>query len=136
MPDDIISAVILASSASTATRTSADQVNDAGAGVLLTLDVTTTPNNSETATVSIQAKDIASGKYVTLTAFTALTASNLGASPTTATYAYTLRPGAAETSAVGNHEVQALGLPRNWRAVVTHSSSSSWTYTLTASGLH
>jgi hypothetical protein len=123
---------IYASAARTATPTAVPQTNHHGRGVLLVLDVTATPNNAETLTVAVQAKDPVSGKAVTLTAFAALTASSLGATPTTETYAYTVYPGAAETAAVSKHEVQALALPINWQATVTHSSTGSWTYSLAA----
>jgi hypothetical protein len=120
----------LASAARTTTTSSADVTNHNARGVVIAVDFTATPNNAETATVAIQAKDPVSSKYVTLTAFTALTASNLGATPTTETYLYSLYPGAAETAATAKHEVQALALPRTWRVSVTHSAGGSWTYSV------
>ncbi len=123
---------ILESAARTATTNSADQ-SSTTRGVILYVDFTATPNNAETATVSIQGKDPVSGKYQTITVFTALVASALGATPTTETYLFTLCPGAAETAATAKHEVQALALPRYWRVVVTHSASGSWTYSVGAS---
>lgn len=121
---------ILTSSASTSTRTS-DAINGKGAtGAIFYLDVTATPNDAQTLTFAVQGQDPVSNKWVTITAFTALTASNLGASPTTETYLYTVDSGAAETAAVGHHEVQALALPHVFRVVCTHSSSGSWTYTV------
>lgn len=125
-------ATLLASAARTATTNSPDQVNHNARGVIVTLDVTVTPNNAETITVAIQLKDSASGKYLTISAFTALTASVLGASPTTETYAFTFYPGAVETAATAKHEVQGLPLPRTWRVAVTHSSTGSWTYSVAA----
>lgn len=126
--------VLLSSEAKTATRTTLDvtaSFADNARGIMLILDITGTPNNSETLTPSIQVKDPASGKYVTLTAYAATkTGTELGASPTTATLVYTLCPGGAETAAVANYEVQSLPVPATWRAVVTHSSTGSWTYTL------
>jgi hypothetical protein len=120
---------LLASAVRTAT-TSTDDITSAGAGAIVFLDVTATPNDAQTLTVSLQAKDPVTGKYVTITAFAALTASVIGATSTTATYAYTLRPGAAETAAVANHEVQALAVPKLWRVTVTHSAAGNWTYTV------
>lgn len=125
-------ATLLASAARTATTNSPDQTNYNGRGVVVTLDVTATPNNAETLTVAIQSKGPVSGKYVTISAFTALVASALGATPTTATFVFSLYPGVAETAAVGNHEAQALVLPRTWRVLVTHSAGGSWTYTVGA----
>jgi hypothetical protein len=125
-----VEGTILASAARTETTNSSDQTNHNARGVVIAVDFTATPNNAETVTVAIQAKDPVSAKYVTLTAFTALTASALGASPTTETYLYTLCPGAAETAAVAKHEVQALALPRTWRVAVTHSAGGSWTYSV------
>lgn len=78
--------------------------------------------------VVIEAKDSVSGKYIPITAFAATKkASELGAG---ATLAFTVAIGAAETAAIANHEVQALPLPRNWRAKVEHSKGGKWTYSL------
>jgi hypothetical protein len=126
-------AVLLASAARTATATAVPQSNHDGRGVVLALDVTATPNDAQTLTVAIQIRDPISGKAVTVISFTALTASALGATPTTETYLYTVYPGAAETAATAKHEVQALALPVSWQAVVTHSAAGSWTYSLSAS---
>jgi hypothetical protein len=113
----------------TASATSTDQSNLTARGLMVFVDFTATPNDAQTATVAIQGKDPASGKYSTLTAFTALTASVLGATPTTETYAYTLIPGGAETAATAKHEVQALTIPNTWRLVVTLSAAGNWTFT-------
>jgi hypothetical protein len=121
---------LLASAARTTTTNSSDQTNYNATGVVISVDFTATPNNAETITVAIQAKDPVSAKYVTITAFTALTSSALGATPTTETYLYSLYPGAAETAATAKHEVQALALPRTWRVLLTHSASGSWTYSV------
>lgn len=86
-----------------------------------------------TLTVSIQGRDPASGKYVTLTAFAATKKASELAGGTT--LAFTLYPAAAETAAVGSHEVQALPLPSKWRAVVTHSKKGAWKYSLGATML-
>lgn len=125
-----IEGTALASAARTATTNSSDITNYNARGILLAVDFTATPNNAETMTVGIQAKDPVSGKYVTMTAFTALTASALGASPTAETYLYTLYPGGAETAATAKHEVQALSLPRTFRVQMTHSAGGSWTYSV------
>lgn len=122
--------VALSSTAATATRTSDPIELLDGRGVQIILDVTATPNNAETLTLSVGAFDGASNKWQTITAFTALTASGIGATSTTATYIYTLYPGGAETAATNNHEVQALPCPRRFRVVGTQSSSGSWTYSV------
>jgi hypothetical protein len=97
-------------------------------GVMLILDITAAPATVETLTVSIQVKDPISGKYVTVTAFAATKkGEELGAGTT---LAFSLYPGASETAAVANHEVQALPVPTMWRAVVTPSAAGSWTYSL------
>ena len=152
-----MNSTLLSSEARTATTDSEDQVAPSQArGVLLTLDVTKAPPKARAAkegetekekaelaaekaaeegtlTLSIQARDAASGKYVTLTGFAATKkAKELEAG---ATLAFTLYPAAAETSAVASHEVMALPLPSKWRAVITHSAGGSWTYSLGATML-
>lgn len=120
---------LLASAVRKATTNGPDTRSTVGdTGALLILDITKAPATAETLTVSVQAKDQTSGEYVTLTAFAA---SKKGEELTEGgTLAYTLYPGAAETAAVGSHELQALPIPRSWRAVVTHSSTGEWTYSL------
>lgn len=129
-----MNSTLLKSEERTATTSSEDQTSASNQrGVFLVLDITKAPEAEETLTVEIEARDPATGKYVTLTAFAASKkGKELGAG---ATLAYTLLPGAAETSAVANHEVQALGLPSSWRAKVTHSGAGKWTYTLGALAL-
>lgn len=122
---------VLESAARTASANSSDIENQTGArGVRLYVDFTATPNNAETVTPSIQVKDPVSAKYVTVTAFTALVASAIGAAPTTQTYVYELYPGALETAATAFHEVQGGTLPHKWRVRVVHSAAGSWTYTV------
>ena len=125
---------LLASAARTATATSElvrQAPVDRNRGAMLILDITATPNNTETLTPSIEVYDTASGKYQALTAFKATKkGEEIGATSTTTTLLYSLYPGGAETEAVANHEVFALPLPGFWRAKVTHSSTGSWTYSL------
>ncbi len=59
------------------------------------------------------------GTYV---AFPALTTSGC--------YQYVVYPGAVETQAVANYEVQGTPLQRTWRVNVVHSGGGSWTYSL------
>lgn len=125
---------LLGSEARDATASSEVEVAGNYRGVLLFLDITAAPAESEdTLTVSIQAKDPATGKYVTVTGFTA---SKKGSElENGALLAFTLYPGATETGEVANHEVQGLPLPARWRAVVTHSGEDEWTYSLGALAL-
>ena len=120
----------LASAARVATTATSDQVNYNGLGAQIMLDVTATPNDAQTLTVTVEVKDSVSGKYVILASFTALTASALGAAPTTETYVYSIYPGAVETIATAKHELQALLLGRTWRANIVHSAAGSWTYSV------
>lgn len=113
-----------------ATYNTADISSLTAVGALVIVDFTLTPNNAETVSVGIQAKDPTSGKYKLLSNNGNLTASVLGAAPTTETYLYTLYPSAAETSAVANHIPQSLALPRTWRVLMTHSSTGEWAYTI------
>lgn len=132
------SSPLLASAARTASANS-EQVrqspSEANRGLMLILDVTATPNNTETLTPVLQVYDLASKKYQAVTTFAALTASALGAAPTTATFIYTLYPGAVETAATNNHEVQGLPIPNFWRAQIVHSAAGSWTYSLSYQSL-
>ena len=125
-----VAATGLASAARTASTQTADQTNYNGRGAQVILDVTATPNDAQTLQITIEAKDPVTSKYVQMAAFTALVASAIGATATTATYIYTVYPGAAETIAAAAHELQALPLPRTWRVNVLHSSSGSWTYSV------
>jgi len=78
--------------------------------------------------VEVEAKDEVSGEYIPITTFAVTKkASELTAGTT---LAYTVSSGAAETAATANHEVQALPMPRDWRAKVTHSAAGKWTYSL------
>lgn len=129
-----VGAILLTSAARTASTTTADQftsIPDDADGIYLILDITATPNNAETLTPSIQIKDPASNKYVAVTAFSASkTGTELGANPTEATLVYLLYPAGVATAAAAGVSVQGLATPAIWRAKITHSSTGSWTYTL------
>lgn len=76
----------------------------------------------------VEFKDEVSGKWIPVTEFAATKkASELEAGET---LAYTIAAGAAETAAIANHEVQALPVPRIWRAKVEHSKVGKWTYSV------
>jgi hypothetical protein len=123
---------VLASAARTATPTIANITNYNARGIRLFLNVTATPNNAETLTVSIEWVDPVSAAVKALTAFPAITATTLGAAPAAGSreLVFELYPGAVETAAVANHEVQGGSLPRTLHPKVTHSATGSWTYSL------
>ena len=125
---------LLSSEERVATAVSEDQNTPAGQrGVQIVLDITKAPAAADTLQLSLEARDPASGKYVPLTAFAvSKKGEELGAG---GTLAFTLYPGAAETAALGGHEVMALPLPQKWRVKVTHSAAGKWTYSVGASSL-
>ena len=114
---------VLKIAARTATTTSDDIDNRYARGVLVTLDVTALTGGASI-TLSIEAKDIVSGKYeALLTASTAVTA--------TGTHSYLVYPGAGAAS---DDIVQTASfpLPRIWRVKVTHADNTSVTYSVGA----
>lgn len=125
---------LLESAVRAATAIGEDQNTPAGQrGVLLTLDITKAPNANDTLALQIEARDPASGKHVPITGF-AVTKKGSELQEG-GTLAFTLYPGAAETAALGGHEVMALPLPKRWRVKVTHSAAGEWTYSVGASSL-
>lgn len=119
--------VLLESGARTATTTTPDQkAGRLHRGVRLYLNISDDAGGSETLTVQIQGQDPASGAWVNATKFTAESAA------TTGTFQYELYPGSVDTGTIDKYQVQGGALPRTWRAVVTHSSTGSWTYSLGA----
>lgn len=107
---------LLNSAARTTTTTSADMVVNGGSGVFV-FDITAVPG-VQTVTLTIQGKDETSGKYYTLIAGTALSA--------TSTNVYKVGQGLPVTANVSANDV----IPRTIRAVVTHSGAGSFTYTV------
>lgn len=121
--------VLLESAARAATTSGPDVISHVEeAGALLLLNVTAAPNNEETLTVQVEAKDEISGSYVPITTFAAQKKGSELQADTL--LAFTVAPGAVETTATANHEVQGLPIPKVWRAKVTHSGAGSWTYSL------
>jgi len=123
MTSAIRNVTLLASAARTATTTSADQTNKGEnlnvRGVLVTLDVTAI-TATPSITLSIQAKDPASGKYeALLTASAAVTA--------TGTHSYLVYPGAGSASGDVT-QVAGFVLPNTWRISVAHGDTDSITY--------
>ena len=107
----------LASAARTATTDSADLSNPDGRGVWVVLDVTAI-TATPSLTVLIQAKDPASGKYVTLLTGAAVA--------TVSTTTYVVYPGITETA---NVDVSAP-VPKTFRIRVTHADADSATYSV------
>jgi hypothetical protein len=111
------SGIALASAARTATTASADLNNPDSVGVIVYLDVTAIAATPQL-TLSIQAKDPASGKYLTLLTGAAVT--------TVSTNVYTIHPAVTETA---NVDV-AVPLPGIWRVNVVHLDADSITYSV------
>lgn len=105
--------------AATTTQTGADQINTAGRGVKVVLDMTTVGTGS--VTLTIQGKDVASGKYYTLLAGAAVV--------TNSTNVYELYPGLPATANVSANTT----LPRTWRVVATANNANAASYTVGAS---
>lgn len=121
-PSQNVEVTALGSAARTATTNSADMTNDAGRGLDLTFDITAVPG-VQTVTLTIQGKDPASGKYYTLLAGAAQSA--------TGTLRMRVYPGltaAANVDANGS-------LPKTWRVSVAHSGAGSFTYSVGGSVL-
>lgn len=119
--------ILLASATRTATVTGADELNPAGRGLRLFLDITAAAGTTKTLDVKVQWKDPISGAYLDLpgAAFAQQTAA--------ATLMLTIYPGISET---GNRDVSDV-LPRVWRFVATLGGTGgpSFTYSLGASYL-
>ena len=103
----------------TASVNSADQVNAYGRGVKVF--VNTTAIGTGSITVTIQAKDPASGAYTTLLASAAIV--------TNTTAVLTVYPGITATGNVSASDV----LPRQWRIAVTANNANPANYTIGAS---
>ena len=112
---------LITATGATTTQTGVDQSNANGRGVKVVLDTTVIGTGS--ATVTIQGKDIASGKYYTLLAGAAVT--------TNTTTVYTVYPGVAASANVAASDI----LPRTWRAIATANNANAATYTVGASVL-
>lgn len=121
-----ISGTLLASAARTATTNSSTQTNYNAKGVLVTLYISTPTGNAETLQVVVRAHDpVSGGNSNPVAVFTAIA----GTAPA-GYYRFYVYPGASETIANTNVEVQALPLPRTWSISVNHSAASSWTYSV------
>ena len=109
-----VNATLLASAARTATTATADQTNYNGRGVHIIIDVTAI--GAVTVTPTIQGKDPASGKYYSLLAATAISA--------TGTVVLKVGPGIQPFVSQSAADM----LPRTWRVNFVHSNANSVTY--------
>ncbi len=111
-----ISEALFASAARTTTQTSRDIANPGYSWIDVTLDTTVVGTGS--VTVTINYKDVASGKYILLLSGAAVT--------TNVTNTYTIGP----TSAVSANVSAARHLPDTLQIVVTANNANSATYSL------
>lgn len=112
---------VLPSAARTTTQTGDDLAAGSYRGIKVVLDMTTAGTGS--VTLTIQGKDVTSGKYFTLLAGAAVT--------TNSTNVYTVYPGAAVAANVSANDQ----LPATFRLLVTANNANSATYSVGASML-
>ena len=118
--DDISVLTLTAQGAGTVL--SSDQLNPAGSGIKLVIDITAITGTSPTLTVTLQGKDTTSGKYFTILASAALNA--------TGTTVLTVFPSAPVAANVSANDL----LPRSWRvSAVVGGTGPSVTATIGAS---
>lgn len=98
-------AALITHAAASAGVNGTDQINNSGRGINLVIDVTAITGTTPTLTVTLQGKDIASGKYYTILASAAISA--------VGTTVLQVFPGAtAAANAAANAQ-----LPRTWRVI-------------------
>jgi hypothetical protein len=112
-----IELTVLSANFATGTMTSADQLNVSARGVDLFL--VAVPQSDQTLTVTVQGKDVASGAYYTLASFPNLAFGF---------YTLTIYPGLSSSGT----SLDTV-LPRVWRAIVTPTTSETYTCLLGAS---
>lgn len=100
----------------TTSQTGPDMSASGARGIKVVLDVTNAGTGS--VTLTIQGKDVASGKYYTLLAGAAVV--------TNATTVYSVYPGAAVAANVSANDA----LPATWRILVTANNANPATYTV------
>lgn len=93
--------------AAAVTTNTADMTNPLHKGVKVVVDVTAITGTTPSLVVTIQGKDVKSGKYFTILASASLTA--------TGTVVLTVYPGAATSANVSANDV----LPATWRVLMT-----------------
>jgi len=103
---------VLSLQAASASKTSADEINNYGRGVKCLVDVTAITGTSPTLTVAIRYKDTASGAYLTLLSSAALTA--VGATM------LTVYPGVTPTSNASASDI----VPHTWDVAATVGGTS------------
>lgn len=133
--DDLNGATtLITSGAYTATQTSADQQNDRWRGLRLHLNVTVAPTGTpETLTVSLETKDTVSANYFKISNWISSGAANAGGYASMPTqFVFEYYPGSTNPT-IANYQAQSNVLPFKWRAKITHSAASPWTYSLGAS---
>lgn len=111
---------IFASAARTATVASADITNRGGRGAVIVIDVTAAAD-TPSVVFTVQGKDDLSGKYYTMLASAAITA--------TGTTVLRIFPGMTAAANVAANDV----LPRTWRVNAVHADADSITYSVGAS---
>ena len=109
---------------------SADQTNYIHKGALFFLNVTVEAGSGKTLSLKIQGKDPISGNYIDIYSFGVLVTHATG------TFGALVHPGIIAAD-IGSGIIAAkVGiLPKVWRAAVTASDATSWTYSLSASML-
>jgi hypothetical protein len=113
-----------ASAARTASPSNmADQTNNGAKGLLVVVDATVNAGGSGSITVTIQGKDVASGKYYTILASAAIV--------TVTTNQYTVYP----TLTASANSIAQAALPHTWRVIVTANNANPVTYSVGASYL-
>lgn len=115
--DQNIDYTVFASAARTATHNSADFVTPYTKGLHLVIDCTAT-SATPSVVFTLQGKDVTSGKYYTVLASAAITA--------TGTTVLKVHPA---LTAAANSVANDL-LPRTWRVLATHADADSITYSV------
>lgn len=113
--------VLLESKARTTSATSPEMENRNCKGVIVTLDATTVTAQASI-TLSIEFKDLASGKWEKLLEGTAVTAQG--------THSYLVYPDAGLTPDDDITQIAPWPLPRYWRVTVTAADDKSVTYSV------
>jgi hypothetical protein len=118
-PNKDTNATLITAVGATTSQTGTDQININGKGVKVVLDMTNVGTGS--VTLTIQGKDVVSGKYYTLLAGAAVI--------TNSTNVYELYPGLTAVASVSANTT----LPRTWRVITTANLANATTYTVGAS---
>lgn len=113
---------LLASAVRAATTNGSDKVNLNAKGAIFCFDITAVGGGADTVQLEIQAKCSITGNYIPLITSTALS--------TTGTRFLLLYPTAMGAASWNNYVNGALSA--NFRAKVTHSAASNFTYAVTA----